>query len=148
MKVYFCYCDRASRKDDTIQSSEYIANRRASRTAKKTDEYSSRTANVYDDNRRRWNSTATRACANSRYQALSLLLNRPGYEANTLCTSTQVHTLYIIVIEQLQSLGKSETLALHNNTVSWLYNSLNIPNFALLYQGGVERRRTLYTTQT
>ena len=39
---------------------------------------------MYDDNRRRWNSTATRACANSGYQALSLLLNRPGYEAMSL----------------------------------------------------------------
>ena len=39
---------------------------------------------MYDDNRRRWNSNATRACANSRYQALTLLLNRPGYEARLL----------------------------------------------------------------
>ena len=36
---------------------------------------------MYDDNRQRWNSNATHACANSRYQALSLLLNRPGYKA-------------------------------------------------------------------
>ena len=45
---------------------------------------------MYDDNRRRWNSTATRACANSRYQALSLLLNRPGYEASCHVTSHRV----------------------------------------------------------